>query len=217
MPDDFLALTWTWPHDWSPARAAHVATLAPLLAAMAVAARVDWRTRRIPNWLTFSLLGLGLLRAIALWIGGAGDFTPLTAIAGAGVGLVVSVPLYALGARGAGDSKLYIAAGAWVGPLGVVALFVIEAIVGAAWVLVRAVARGQSSQLLMNAAVLVTALLHARRLGLATATATGRRYSIYGPVPDDAPPPRFASFDRPLPHAVPLLAAAVLAVLMGKL
>ena len=217
MPDDFLALTWTWPHDWSPREAAHAATLAPLLLAMAVAAGVDARTRRIPNWLTFPLLGLGLLRAAALWLGGMGDVTPLTALAGAGVGLLVSVPLYALGARGAGDSKLYIAAGAWVGPLGVVALFLIEAVVGAAWVVVRAVVRGQLALLLMNAAVLVTTLLHARRLGLATATAAGRRYSIYGPVPDDAPPPRFASFDRPLPHAVPLLAAAVLAVLMGKL
>jgi prepilin peptidase CpaA len=221
-PTDPLSLTWYWPTQWTQAYSIHLATLIPMFVAMSLAAGIDWRSRRIPNWLTFSLAGAGLIRAMILWIatdaGSAVAFTPLDAVLGLLAGFGVSVPLFALGARGAGDAKLYMAIGTWVGWPGVVALFLIEAVVGAALVVARAIWTGQLMQLLTNTGVLVMTVLHIRRVGVAQAVANGQRFTIYGATtPDDTTGPRVTSFDKPLPHAVPLLAAALLAVLMGRI
>ena len=217
MPD-LLTFDPTWPADWSPQQWRHAASLMPLLAAMAVAAAIDWRSRRIPNWLTFTLLGTGLLRGLAGGLGWVEAIGPGGAVLGALVGFALAVPLFVLGARGAGDAKLYIAAGAWVGPGGILALFLVEAIVGAVFVVGHALARGRAMRLLSNTIVLATTLLNVRRLGLATATAAGQHLTVYnrsGPAkPGEG---EFKSIDRPLPHAVPALVAAVACLVLGHL
>ena len=207
---------------WSDARLLHAATLAPLLLALVVAAVVDWRTRRLPNWLTLSILAGGVYRACALHLLGlteiAGGFGPLGMVGGVLMGVAVGVPLWVIGARGAGDAKLYMAAGAWTGWHGVLVLFAAEAVIGAAIVLSRAAATGRLWRLLHNTGVLAVTLLHLDRLGLATARAAGERYTIYGEVQDEGDDsPRFTSVARPLPHAVPFLLAAVAALLFGWL
>lgn len=213
----FLQLDFTWPTQWTPRQIVHVATLAPLFAIFGVAAVIDWRKRRIPNWLTLALLAGGILRSAAVWKLGLAQFTPIDALLGVIAGFFVGVPLFAIGARGAGDAKLYIASGAWVGWSGVLALFLLEAIVGLVYVIGRATLRGQLRQLLRNAGVLVLTMLHLRRVGTEQARDNGARFTVYGKIDPDQPAPRFASIDRPLPHAVPFLAAALLAVFLGKL
>ncbi|MDI3323805.1 A24 family peptidase [Pontibacterium granulatum] len=82
-----------------------------LLVVLMVASVVDFRCHKIPNWLTFPALILGLaLQTIFLgWIGGS------NALLGAATGLAVLLPIYLLGGMGAGDVKLMAAVGTFVG------------------------------------------------------------------------------------------------------
>jgi prepilin peptidase CpaA len=73
---------------------------------------LDWHTRRIPNWLTVPglLIGIALHSWTAGWRGG------MAALEGAGLALVVLLPLVLMRALGAGDWKLMGAVGAILGP-----------------------------------------------------------------------------------------------------
>src|ERR1700722_9024389 len=74
---------------------------------------IDGRTRRIPNWLTVPGFVVGV--AIHMWFGGWRG--GLLALEGAGLGLLVLLPLVFLRALGAGDWKLMGALGAFLGPM----------------------------------------------------------------------------------------------------
>jgi len=78
-----------------------------------VAAFVDYRSRRIPNWLTVPsfLAGLTLRTALLGWPGAK------SALEGTGLALVLLLPLVLMRALGAGDWKLMGAVGAFLGPL----------------------------------------------------------------------------------------------------
>jgi prepilin peptidase CpaA len=70
-----------------------------LLAVLLVIAAVsDWRTYRIPNWLTMggAVVGLALNAFVT-------DIGLLRALGGLGLGLVLLLPLWALRVLGAGD------------------------------------------------------------------------------------------------------------------
>jgi prepilin peptidase CpaA len=76
------------------------------------AAVLDWRTRRIPNWLTVSGLALGIaVRSLLSGWSGA-----KSALEGAGLALFLLLPLVLLRALGAGDWKLMSGVGALLGP-----------------------------------------------------------------------------------------------------
>ena len=77
-----------------------------------VAGWTDWRSRRIPNWLTVS----GLLVGIAVNTAAAGCLGLKTSLLGAGLGLLLLLPFVFLRSLGAGDWKLAGALGAFVGP-----------------------------------------------------------------------------------------------------
>ena len=183
---------------------AFLLSVAPLFALLAWAAVVDWRTRKIPNWLTFGLLGGGILRALLLPLADvvAVDFHVGDALLGCAAGFLLGVPLFAIGARGAGDAKLYIACGAWLGWGGVLVVFALEAVVGLVMVVAQCAAQRKLGELFRNAGVLVLSVLFIRRIGVAQARANGAQ---------------FTSIDRKLPHAVPFLVAAVLAVFASVL
>lgn len=72
---------------------------------------LDWRTRRIPNWLTVSgaVAGLALNSLVGGWHGAMG------ALEGAGVALGLMLPFVLLRGIGAGDWKLMGAVGAIMG------------------------------------------------------------------------------------------------------
>ncbi len=74
---------------------------------------MDWQTRRIPNWLTVTGLCVGIAVNAALggWHGVAAG-----ALEGAGLALVLLLPLVLMRALGAGDWKLMGAIGALFGP-----------------------------------------------------------------------------------------------------
>lgn len=87
-----------------------VSTLA--LAFAAWAGWLDWRSRRIPNWLTLPALiaGVGVNSVAWGWRGGK------AALEGAGLGLALLLPFVLLRGLGAGDWKLMGALGAFLGP-----------------------------------------------------------------------------------------------------
>jgi prepilin peptidase CpaA len=91
--------------------------LKPIILGLAVALALiagytDWRSRRIPNWLTVPGLVVGVsVNALA------GGWLGLKAsLLGAGLGLLLLLPFVFLRSLGAGDWKLAGALGAFVGP-----------------------------------------------------------------------------------------------------
>jgi len=121
----------------------------PMIALLIWAAAVDLRTRRIPNWLTASLILTGLAQsALAGW-------AILPAAGGMGVGFGLTFILFALGALCGGDVKLFTGIGAWVGPLRTLEIFAAAAVVGMIIVLVQAIHARRVATLMRNSAVIV--------------------------------------------------------------
>lgn len=162
----------------------------PLLLLVATAAVIDWRTRRIPNWLNLMtvLIGLGLSCQ------GVTGVSPMMSMLGVLVGLLLLFPGMAINALGGGDVKLLAAIGAWTGPLGVLVVLIAATLVGMGIAILQAAQTGKLAMLLRNSAVLAVNLVNARSLGVDHIEQTGKG---------------FRSIDRPLPYAVPLLAGVI--------
>ena len=71
----------------------------------------DLLTRRVPNWLTFPAMLVGLIAQI--WLAGAPGL--LAGVLGIILGFGIFFPIYFLGYMGAGDVKLMMAVGAFGG------------------------------------------------------------------------------------------------------
>ncbi|MDH5585638.1 MAG: A24 family peptidase [Nitrospirota bacterium] len=91
-----------------------------------VAAVIDVRKGRIPNWLTFSLAAFGM--GVHSWIHGLEGF--VFSLEGLGVGFVCLIFFYIKGGMGAGDVKLLAAIGTILGPGQVVFAFAFAAMLG---------------------------------------------------------------------------------------
>jgi prepilin peptidase CpaA len=89
------------------------------LALTSVAGGWDWSTRRIPNWLTVPAFFTGLF--VRTWLSGWRGTA--SSLEGAGVALILLLPLVLMRGLGAGDWKLMGAVGAFLGP--VMTLFVL--------------------------------------------------------------------------------------------
>lgn len=110
------------------ARLLHQPGATVLVVLLVTAAVTDWRTYRIPNWLTLSGMALGLIYNTVTshpWHDGL-----LGSLAGLGVGLVVLLPVYALRVMGAGDVKLMAMVGAFVGLPDILSAVLYSLIVG---------------------------------------------------------------------------------------
>src|SRR5438876_9011908 len=105
-------MTWLTAEQWP---------LVAVCLAMIAAAVIDWWKFKVPNWLTFPIIlsgwALGLAHTLE-WehagfngIGGG----ILASLGGTAVGFILLYPMYAFGGMGAGDVKMQMGFGAWVG------------------------------------------------------------------------------------------------------
>ena len=163
----------------------------PLAATLLWAAVEDMRTRRIRNWLTFSLLLTGVAQS---FLPGR-TVSPGESALGLLTGFALPLLLFVIGALGAGDVKLLTAIGAWIGAAAILRVFAVEAVIGMLLVLTQAAAAGRLRTLLRNSAVVAINLWHVNQVGLEHVTATGSSCR---------------SVDRPLPFAVPVFAATLI-------
>lgn len=92
-----------------------------------VAAYIDGKELRVPNWITYPFVFSGLI--YSAWAGGWSGFGD--GFLGMVVGLACLLPLYAVGGMGAGDVKLLAGVGAWVGAIVTFYAFCVSTIVGA--------------------------------------------------------------------------------------
>src|SRR5271154_2805982 len=85
---------------------------------MITAAVIDWWKYKVPNKLTFPLIisgwVLGLLNNFAL-VPGGGEGGIGAALLGTLVGCALLIPIYAIGGMGAGDVKMTMGFGSWIG------------------------------------------------------------------------------------------------------
>jgi prepilin peptidase CpaA len=96
------------------------------------AAALDWRTRRIPNWLVATALVAALPAQWMLY--GAADGLGIW-FAGWLVGGLIFLPGYMVRVVGAGDVKLMAAVGAWFGMTGAIETAMIACAIGGVWAL----------------------------------------------------------------------------------
>lgn len=125
-------------------------TTAAFIAVMGVALVSDIRTHRIPN----ALIGAGLVVALALE--GAAGFGALSAaLLGAALAFLVAFPLFALGAIGGGDAKLFLVVGAFMGPAGFFYALLASAIAGGVLAVAVSARRGVILPMLLGCKDLV--------------------------------------------------------------
>jgi prepilin peptidase CpaA len=131
-----------------------------LAAVLAVVAGItDWRSRRIPNWLTVPAAALGLAGSIAFFGWGGAK----SSLAGLGLGMLLLFPFVLMNAFGYGDWKLVGASGAILGVDALLQVFFVAALVNAAIALVLVISQRRLWQTLRNIGHIFGALVRFRR------------------------------------------------------
>ncbi len=128
--------------------------LALALALALIAGWTDWRSRRIPNWLTVPGFVTGVLAN--LLVGGLGGLK--ASLLGAGLGLLLLLPFVFLRSLGAGDWKLAGALGAFVGPAVLLDLLMGSVFVAGVMALMLVIYKRRFLQTLRNIGRLLAAM-----------------------------------------------------------
>src|SRR5271157_4754653 len=133
----------------------------PAVAVAICAGILDWRYRRIPNWLTVSGAAAGIATNTILyrWPG------LKTALLGMALGLALLLPFVLLRSLGAGDWKMAGALGACLGPRQLVTVLIGTILVAGVMALAVVVWKGRVKRTLLNIAHLLAALFSLRMPG----------------------------------------------------
>jgi prepilin peptidase CpaA len=134
--------------------------IAAVLVAM-VAGILDWRYRRIPNWLTVSGLvaGVAVNTILYRWPG------LRAALLGAALGLGLLLPFVLIRSLGAGDWKLAGALGACVGPRQLLSVLMVTILMAGVMALAAVIWTGRLKRTLVNITHLLAALFSLRMPG----------------------------------------------------
>ncbi len=136
--------------------------LASLLVALAIAVFTDLYARKVPNLLVLAgLLAAAAFHAMAVPGTGileasGGAIGLLPALGGIGVGFAALFPLYLLRAMGAGDVKLMMMVGAFLGPLQTFGVVVLTFAAGGVLALGMALWQRSFAQLALNLRFMLT-------------------------------------------------------------
>jgi prepilin peptidase CpaA len=171
----------------------NLAVYAPMLALVGYAAITDLRVRRIPNWLTLTVVLSGLAQSLTSWA----LISPKQSLLGLVVGFAVTFLLYIVGGRGAGDVKLTAGIGAWLGPWPVLWVFVVAAIVSLVSSVVHSFFERKLAALFRSTGLMLLMVFNARRIGFKNVLEGLRGWKSIG---------------RPLPNGVSTLLATVMVV-----
>jgi prepilin peptidase CpaA len=163
----------------------------PLVVMLMLAAVIDLRERRIPNWLNLLMLASGLLNAV-VW---GNPVSIHLAMLGVLTGFALTFLQFSMGAIGGGDVKMLAAIGAWVGPWATFELFLVAAMVGLVIVISQAIYTGRLQKLISNSMVLVANFASYQHVGRDHIEQTGQS---------------MRSVDKPLPYAVSVSIAMVI-------
>jgi prepilin peptidase CpaA len=159
-----------------------------LSAAMIVAAVIDGWKLKVPNWLTFPLIVSGWLLGLCHnfgWLPGTGGIG--ASLAGTALGFALLLPIYAIGGMGAGDVKMQMGFGAWVGAffgLGqglkiIFYAFCAAAIIGGVIALAMILIRRQYRQNVQNTREIVSDLFTSANLGTVAGKAAERKSRLH--------------------------------------
>jgi prepilin peptidase CpaA len=145
---------------WTQSLSQSLPWIPALLVAM-IAGVLDWRYRRIPNWLTVSGLvaGVAVNTILNRWPG------LKAALLGTLLGLGLLLPFVLIRSLGAGDWKLAGALGASLGPRMLFSVLMGTVLVAGVMALVLVIWKGRLKRTLMNIAHLLAALLSLRMPG----------------------------------------------------
>ena len=113
--------------------------LTALCAGLGTAAIVDTARRKIPNGISLGVTASGVVLAAT----GASGVTVGSSLIGFFIGLLLMLPGHVLGATGAGDVKLFAAAGAVLGAEHIIPAFLMTAIAGGLLAVIVAWRRGR--------------------------------------------------------------------------
>jgi prepilin peptidase CpaA len=122
---------------------------------------LDWRYRRIPNWLTVSgaVAGFAVNTILFSWPG------LKAALMGAALGLGLLLPFVVIRSLGAGDWKLAGALGACLGPRQLLSVLMGTILVAGVMALALVIWKGRLKRTLLNIAHLLAALFSLRMPG----------------------------------------------------
>jgi prepilin peptidase CpaA len=120
--------------------------IAPLLLLVFAAVVFDVRSHRIPNWLVFSGLLIGVAFHTFLSYGSGLGY----ALKGAAVSFGLFLPLYMLRGMGAGDVKLMAMVGAFLGPASALGAVLTTLVAGGVLAIGAALWKGALPMLLAN-------------------------------------------------------------------
>jgi len=163
---------------------------ATLALSLVMALEADLMASRIPNVLVLlTLLAGWLLNATGPSNGGEGMFGyfpgalgGMRALGGVAVGLALFLPLYLLGAMGAGDVKLLAAVGAFAGPVDIVGVALFTAASGGVLALLMTLLRRRTAQAWTNVIRIFDGVLRPQmsgpRFDPATQTALRMPYAL---------------------------------------
>jgi prepilin peptidase CpaA len=133
--------------------------LAVVLAALA--GWMDWRSRRIPNWLTVPGVVVGILTSSLAW----GWRGTKDSVLGALLGLALLLPFVLVRSLGAGDWKLVGALGAFLGPGRLVTVLLAAILVAGAMAVILIVYKHRVREALRNMGHMLMALFTLRLPG----------------------------------------------------
>ncbi|HSV58990.1 MAG TPA: A24 family peptidase [Variovorax sp.] len=147
-----------------------------LFALLLIASVSDWRSYRIPNWLTFGGALFALLSGVLMArTPGAGA---MQALSGLALGFVLLLPCYALGVMGAGDVKLMAMVGAFLGAGATLQAVALSLIAGGVAAIAFALYHRKLARMLGNVKTAVQGMAVAGMAGVAPTASLDQSQSV---------------------------------------